>query len=106
MSFLQTAGQRACPAKFRPPLLGFPNLQNFLKYLFRDDCRKGVSKDYQLFFGAFLVLLIPHGIGVGLEIDRAACIPGDPELPNVNLKLFIIVLYGILLSAFRVPYLI
>ena len=43
-----------------------------LKNLFRDDRGMSVFKDHQVFFGALLPLLIPKGIGVGLEIDRAA----------------------------------
>ena len=54
------------------PLL--PNLLYLIKDFQRDDCRVGVIENLAILHRIFPLLLIPDGVGVGLEIDRAACV--------------------------------
>ena len=54
------------------PLL--PDLLNFIKDFQRDDCRVGVIENLAILHRVFPLLFIPDGVGVGLEIDRAACV--------------------------------
>ena len=52
------------------PLL--PNLLYLIKDFQRDDRRVGVIENLAILYWIFPLLLIPDGVGVGLEIDRAA----------------------------------
>ena len=45
-----------------------------LKNMQRDDRRVGVIENLAILYWIFPLLLIPDGIGVGLEIDRTACV--------------------------------
>ena len=54
------------------PLL--PNLLHLIKDFQRDNCRMGVIENLAILHWIFPLLLIPDGVGVGLEIDRAACV--------------------------------
>ena len=54
------------------PLL--PNLLHLIKDFQRDDCRVGVIENLAILHWVLPLLLIPDGVGVGLEIDRAACV--------------------------------
>ena len=58
-----------CPAM---PLL--PNLLHLIKDFQRDDRRVGVIENLAILHWIFPLLLVPDGVGVGLEIDRAACV--------------------------------
>ena len=60
---------RCCPAM---PLL--PDLLHLIKDFQRDDCRVGVIENLAILHWIFSLLLVPNGVGVGLEIDRAACV--------------------------------
>ena len=54
------------------PLL--PNLLYLIKDFQRDDCRMGAIENLAILHRIFPLLLVPDGVGVGLEIDRAACV--------------------------------
>ena len=54
------------------PLL--PYLLHLIKDFQRDDRRVGVIENLAILHRVFPLLLIPDGVGVGLEIDRAACV--------------------------------
>ena len=54
------------------PLL--PNLLHLIKDFQRDDRRVGVIENLAILHWVLPLLLIPDGVGVGLEIDRAACV--------------------------------
>ena len=54
------------------PLL--PDLLHLIKDFQRDDCRVGVIENLAILHWIFPLPLIPDGVGVGLEIDRAACV--------------------------------
>ncbi len=62
-----TALAGRCPAM---PLL--PYLLHLIKDFQRDDCRVGVIENLAILHWILPLLLIPDGVGVGLEIDRAA----------------------------------
>ena len=48
------------------------NLLHLIKDFLLNDGRMGVVENLLIFFGIFPLLLIPNGIGVGLEVDRCA----------------------------------
>ena len=54
------------------PLL--PNLLHLIEDFQRYDCRVGVIENLTILHRILPLLLVPDGIGVGLEIDRAACV--------------------------------
>ena len=54
------------------PLL--PDLLHLIKDFQRDDRRVGVIENLAILHWIFPLLFIPDGVGVGLEIDRAACV--------------------------------
>ena len=60
---------RCCPAV---PLL--PDLLHLIKDFQRDNRRVGVIENLAILHWIFPLLLIPDGVGIGLEIDRAACV--------------------------------
>ncbi len=49
-----------------------PNLLDLVKHFYLNDCRVRVIEHGPVFFRALPLLLIPDGIGVGIEIDGAA----------------------------------
>ena len=74
------------------PLL--PDLLHLIKDFQRDDRRVGVIENLAILYWIFPLLLIPDGVGVGLEIDRAARvlhvfedISNDAFVPAVLLSL-------------------
>ena len=52
------------------PLL--PDLLHLIKDFQRDNCRVGVIENLAILHRVFPLLFVPDGVGVGLEIDRAA----------------------------------
>ena len=54
------------------PLL--PDLLHLIKDFQRDDRRVGVIENLAILHRIFPLLLVPDGVGIGLEIDRAACV--------------------------------
>ena len=73
----QTAFARLCPA-----VTLLANFLHLVKDLLLNDRRVGVVENRLFFNGRFSLLLIPDGIGVGLEVDRTACVL--PPFQNVN----------------------
>ena len=73
----QTALARLCPAM---PLLA--NLLHLVKDFLLNDRRVGIVENRLFFNRRFPLLLVPDGIGVGLEVDRTACV--FPPFQNVN----------------------
>jgi len=74
ISAIDHAGKHAafvclCPAM---PLLA--NLLHLVKDLLLDDRRVGVVENRLFVKGRFPLLLVPNGIGVGLEIDGTSCV--------------------------------
>ena len=47
---------------------------HFLENVLFDDGFVGVLEDCLFLYGSFSLLLVPDGIGVGLEVDRTACV--------------------------------
>ena len=50
------------------------NFLNLIKDIHRYKCFVRSVENRLLFYGIFSLLLIPDGVGVGLEIDRTACV--------------------------------
>lgn len=73
----QTALARLCPA-----VTLLANFLHLVKDLLLDDRRMGVVENRLFVKGRFPLLLVPNGIGVGLEVDRTACVL--PPFQNVN----------------------
>ena len=73
----QTALARLCPA-----VTLLANFLHLVKDLLLNDRRVGVVENRLFFNGRFSLLLIPDGIGVGLEIDGASRV--FPPFQNVN----------------------
>ena len=58
------------------------NLLHLVKDFLLDDRRMGIVENRLFVEGRFPLLLVPDGIGVGLEVDRTACVL--PPFQNVN----------------------
>ena len=67
-------GKGACNSRlgFALPLL--TDDLHLIENILFDNGFVGVLKDGLLFNGSFPLLLVPDGIGVGLEVDRTACV--------------------------------
>ena len=68
------AGEHIALARCRSAVPLLPNLLHLIKDFQRDDRRVGVIENLAIFHWIFPLLLVPNGVGVGLEIDRAACV--------------------------------
>ena len=66
------AGKQTALARFRPAVTLLPDLLSLVKDFLLDDCRMGVVENRLFVERRFPLLLVPDGIGVGLEIDGAA----------------------------------
>lgn len=62
--------KRTVLACCRSPVSLLANLLHLIKDFLLNDGRMGVVENLLIFFGIFPLLLIPNGIGVGLEVDR------------------------------------
>ena len=67
-------GEHIALARCRSAVPLLPNLLHLIKDFQRDDRRVGVIENLAIFHWIFPLLLVPNGVGVGLEIDRAACV--------------------------------
>ena len=67
-------GEHIALARCRSAVPLLPDLLHLIKDFQRDDCRVGVIENLAILHWIFPLLLIPDGVGVGLEIDRAACV--------------------------------
>ena len=76
------AGKQAALAGFRPAVALLADFLNLVKDFLLDDRRVGVVEYRLLFKGRVPLLLVPDGIGVGLEVDRTAGV--FPPFQNVD----------------------
>ena len=67
-------GKGACASRLGFALALLANDLHFFKDILFNDGFVGVLEDCLLFDGVVPLLLIPDGIGVGLEVDRTACV--------------------------------
>ena len=67
-------GEHIALARCRSAMPLLPDLLHLIKDFQRDDCRVGVIENLAILHRIFPLLLIPDGVGIGLEIDRAACV--------------------------------
>ena len=82
VSTVNHAGEQAALARFRSAVSLLANLLHLVKDFLLDDRRMGVVENRLFIKGRFPLLLVPNGIGVGLEVDRTACVL--PPFQNVN----------------------
>lgn len=75
-------GEQAALTRFRPAVTLLANLLHLIKDFLFDDRRISVVENRLFVKGRFPLLLVPNGIGVGLEIDRTACVL--PPFQNMN----------------------
>ena len=68
------AGKQTALARFRPAVTLLPDLLHLVKNFLLDDRRVGVVENRLFVKGRFPLLFVPNGIGVGLEVDRTACV--------------------------------
>ena len=69
-------------ARFRSAVTLLPDLLHLVKDFLLDDRRMGVVENRLIFKGRFPLLLVPDRIGVGLEVDRTACV--FPAFQNLD----------------------
>ncbi len=66
------AGKHIALSRCRSAVPLLPNLLHLIKDFQRDDCRVGVIENLAILHWIFPLLLVPDGVGIGLEIDGAA----------------------------------
>ena len=76
------AGKQAALARFRSAVTLLTDLLHLVKDFLLDDCRVGVVENRLFLNGRFPLLLVPDRVGVGLEVDRTACVL--PPFQNMN----------------------
>ena len=76
------AGEQAALARFRSAVTLLTDLLHLVKDFLLNDRRMGVVENRLFIKGRFPLLLVPNGIGVGLEVDRTACVL--PPFQNMN----------------------
>ena len=72
------AGKQAALARFRSAVTLLTDLLHLVKDFLLDDCRVGVVENRLFLNGRFPLLLVPDRVGVGLEVDRTACVVPPP----------------------------
>ena len=82
VSTVDHPGKQAALACFRPAVTLLPDLLHLVKDLLLNDRRVGVVENRLFFNRRFPLLLVPDGVGVGLEIDGASRV--FPPFQNVN----------------------
>ena len=82
ISAIDHAGKQAAFACLCPAMPLLANLLHLVKDLLLDDCRVGVVENRLFLNGRFPLLLVPDRVGVGLEVDRTACVL--PPFQNMN----------------------
>ena len=65
-------GKQAALARFRPAVPLLPNLLHLVEHFLFDNRRVGIVENRPFIKRRFPLLLVPNGIGVGLEVDRTA----------------------------------
>ena len=61
-------------SRFRSAVTLLSDLLNLVEHLWLDNRRMRVVEDSAVFCWILSLLLIPNGIRVGFEVDRAACV--------------------------------
>ena len=82
VSTVNHAGEQAALSGFCPSVALLANLLHLVKDFLLNDSRMGVVEYRLLLNGRFPLLLVPDGVGVGLEINRTARVL--PPFQNVN----------------------
>ena len=82
ISAIDHAGKQAALARLCPAVTLLANLLHLVKDLLLNDRRVGVVENRPFFNRRFPLLLVPDGVGVGLEIDGASRV--FPPFQNVN----------------------
>ena len=82
ISAIDHAGKQAALARLYPAVTLLANLLHLVKDLLLNDRRVGVVENRLFFNRRFPLLLVPDGVGVGLEIDGASRV--FPPFQNVN----------------------
>ena len=59
-------------ARFRSAMTLLSDFLNLVKHLWLDNHRMRVVEDSSVFFRILPLFLVPDGVGVGFEVDRAA----------------------------------
>ena len=70
VSTVNHAGEQTALACFRSAVTLLPDLLHLVKDFLLDDRRMGIVENRLFVEGRFPLLLVPDGIGVGLEVDR------------------------------------
>ena len=68
------AGEHVGLSRFCSAMTLLPDFLNLVKHLRLNDRWVGVVEDSAVFCWILPLLLIPNGIRVGFEVDRAACV--------------------------------
>ena len=68
------AGKQAALARFRPAMALPTDFLHLVKHFLPDDRRMGIIENRPLVRRRFPLFPVPDGVGVGLEVDRAACV--------------------------------
>ena len=76
------AGEHIALACCRSAVALLPDFLYLIKHFQRNNCRVGIFKNLPVFLWVVPLLLVPNGVGVGLEVDRAAGI--FPVFENVG----------------------
>lgn len=76
------AGKQTALARFRSAVTLLPDLLHLVKDFLLDDRWVGVVKNRLFVNGRFPLFLVPDRVGVGLEVDRTACVL--PPFQNVD----------------------
>ena len=80
------AGEHIALARRCSAVALLPDFLHLIKHFRRNDRRMGVFKNLPVFLRVVPLLLVPNGIGIGLEVDRAAGI--FPVFENVGNRAF------------------
>ena len=82
VSTVNHAGEQAALSGFCPSVALLADLLHLVKDFLLNDSRMGVVEYRLLLNGCFPLLLVPDGVGVGLEINRTAGV--FPSFQNMN----------------------
>ena len=82
VSAVNHAGEQAALSGFCPSVALLADLLHLVKDFLLNDSRMGVVEYRLLLNGCFPLLLVPDGVGVGLEVNRTARV--FPPFQNVN----------------------
>ena len=91
------AGEHIALSRCRSAVPLLPNLLHLIKDFQRDNCWVGVIENLAILYRIFPLLLVPDGVGIGLEIDRAAgVLHVFKDVSNSAFMPAILVLWGLM----------